>query len=90
MHYVYILKCSDNSFYTGITWNLNKRLTEHNSGSGCAFTKARRPVKLVYSEQFDDIKNAAKREKEIKGWSRKKKKVLIKELALKQQLKGLH
>ncbi|MFH0852700.1 MAG: GIY-YIG nuclease family protein [bacterium] len=80
MHYVYILKCCDNSFYTGITWDLKKRLLEHNFEDKCLFTKSRRPVKLVYSESYKDKFAAARREQEIKGWSRKKKERLINSL----------
>ena len=59
------------SFYTGITWNLEKRLAEHNSGMSLS-TKGKLPVKLVYTEKFVDKFEAAKREKEIKGWTRLK------------------
>lgn len=80
MYYVYILKCSDNSYYTGITWNLEKRLEEHNTENKCLFTKSRRPVKLIHSESYKDKSAAAKREKKLKGWSRKKKEKLISSL----------
>jgi len=74
----YILKCNDDSFYTGCTNNLNKRIKQHNeSKSGAHYTKLRRPVVLLYSEEFNTLKEARQREAEIKGWSRKKKIVLI-------------
>jgi putative endonuclease len=76
MYSVYIVQCKDNSFYTGITWNLTKRIAEHNFGK-VLFTKNRRPVRLVYQESFRTRKEAAKREKEIKGWRREKKERLF-------------
>jgi len=75
-HYLYIIRCSDNYLYTGITWNLQKRIKEHQDGSSL-IKKNRRPLKLVYAERYDRRENAAKREKEIKGWRREKKEKLI-------------
>jgi putative endonuclease len=75
-YFAYILECSDLSFYVGKTTNLERRLYEHNSGF-TPYTKNRKPVKLVYSERFDNLNDAIKREKEIKGWSRIKKINLI-------------
>ena len=77
-YFVYILKCSDNSFYTGITNNIEKRINEHQSGinSKC-YTHSRRPVKLVFYEEFQNPNEAISKEKQIKGWSRKKKQALI-------------
>lgn len=72
IYFVYILECSDGSFYTGITWNIEKRVIEHSNGLSLA-TKGKLPVKLVYREEFADRYQAAKREKEIKGWRREKK-----------------
>ncbi|MBM3251569.1 MAG: GIY-YIG nuclease family protein [Candidatus Omnitrophica bacterium] len=78
MWYVYIVRCSDGCLYTGITDNLEQRLHEHNSCKrGAKFIKYRRPVKLAYREPIEDKKQAAKREKEIKGWRREKKDALI-------------
>lgn len=74
--YVYILKCSDGTFYTGVTNNLTRRLQEHNSGSHCGYTSARLPVELFYYEEFDNPLIAINREKQIKGWSRAKKEAL--------------
>jgi len=73
MAYMYILECSDKSFYTGSTINLEKRLFEHQSGEGANYTKKRRPVKLIYFEECNNIADAFAREQQIKGWSRKKK-----------------
>ncbi len=77
-YYVYILKCSDESYYTGVTNNLERRLFEHNSGIIKGFTSSRLPVELVFAERFSDISDAIRFEKQIKGWSRKKKEALIK------------
>ena len=78
-YFVYILKCSDNSYYTGITNNIDRRLIEHkNGGDRKSYTFSRRPVELVYKESFQNPNNAIMWEKRIKGWSRKKKEALIK------------
>ncbi len=76
--YTYILLCSDGSYYTGSTYNLDKRLAEHQAGEGAQHTKNRLPVKLIYHEVFDRIDEAFYREKQIQGWSRIKKEALIK------------
>jgi putative endonuclease len=79
MMYVYILECSDRSFYTGVTNDIDRRVDEHQSGENKeAYTYSRRPVKLVYSEFFIDPTDAINFEKQIKGWTRKKKIALIK------------
>ena len=77
MPFMYILKCADGSYYTGGTWNLEKRLWEHQNGLGANHTKKRLPVKLVYCEVFDQMRDAYRREKQIQGWSRRKKQALI-------------
>lgn len=76
-YFVYILKCSDESYYTGVTNNLERRVFEHNSGMIKGFTSTRLPVKLVFAERFSDVNDAIKFEKQIKGWSRRKKEALI-------------
>jgi putative endonuclease len=77
-YFVYILKCKDDSFYTGITNNLERRLSEHNEGiDKYAYTYHRRPAELVWSEMFTDPIQAIMIEKKIKGWSRRKKQALI-------------
>lgn len=79
MHfYMYILKCSDGSLYTGSTNNLEMRLEEHRRGEGSNFTKRHLPVELLYTEEFSSIEKAFEREKQIQGWSRKKKEALVK------------
>ena len=74
---VYIVHCSDGSFYTGYTGNLEKRLAAHNNGKGAKYTASRRPVELVYRESFTDRFAAMKREYRIKCWPRSKKQALI-------------
>lgn len=73
MNYVYILKCSDNTLYTGWTNNLEKRIKAHNEGKGAKYTKGRLPVEIIYYEKFEDKKEAMKKEYEIKQLSRKEK-----------------
>lgn len=76
--FVYILKCSDNSYYIGVTNNLQRRLHEHNSGINKeCYTFNKRPLELVFHEYFDEPLKAIAFEKQIKGWSRKKKEALI-------------
>ncbi len=76
-NYTYILRCSDGTFYTGWTVNLEKRINTHNSGKGAKYTKTRLPVELVYFEEFSDRNAAQKREYEIKQMPRKEKEKLI-------------
>lgn len=75
--YTYILKCSDGSYYTGSTIDLERRLWQHQNAEGANYTKKRLPVELVYYEEYDRIDEAFYREKQIQGWSRKKKEALI-------------
>ena len=80
MYYLYILKCSDKSLYTGITTDLKRRIHEHNSSKlGAKFTAARRPVKLVYSKKFNNRSLASKAEAKIKKLTRIEKMELIKQ-----------
>ncbi len=79
-YYVYILKCNDKSYYTGITNNLEERIQQHQSGYvKTCYTFRRRPLELVYSIQMQDINQAIALEKQIKGWTRKKKEAFINE-----------
>ena len=75
--YVYILLCDDGSYYTGSSNNLEKRLKEHFAGEGANHTRKHKPIKLLYYEEFYKIDDAFYREKQIQGWSRKKKEALI-------------
>jgi predicted GIY-YIG superfamily endonuclease len=67
---VYILKCSDDSYYTGSTDNLEKRIREHHLGLFECYTLNRRPVKLIFSQEFQTREEALQNERKIKGWSR--------------------
>ena len=75
--FVYILKCSDGSYYTGHTDNLESRVAAHQQGLTDGYTYARRPVTLVFAEEFGDRADALEREQQIKRWSRKKKDAFI-------------
>ncbi|MDR0206866.1 MAG: GIY-YIG nuclease family protein [Bacteroidales bacterium] len=75
--YMYILECSNGCYYTGSTNNLERRFAEHQNGEGANYTKKHLPVKLVYFEEFYRIDEAYYREKQVQGWSRKKKEALI-------------
>ena len=76
---VYILRCSDNSLYTGITRQLERRLNEHNHDNklAAAYTRARRPVKLIHQETYADRSSASKREAEIKKMTKPEKEKLV-------------
>lgn len=79
MYFLYILQCSDKTFYTGITTNLDRRIKEHNNSKlGAKYTKVRRPVKLVYSKEFLNRSIASREESRIKNLSRLQKLNLIK------------
>jgi len=77
-YFVYILKCNDGSYYTGVTNNVEKRFFEHQEGliKDC-YTHNRRPLKVILVEEFYDVNDAIRREKQIKGWVRRKKEALI-------------
>jgi putative endonuclease len=75
--YLYIVRCRDDSLYTGITNDLEKRLADHNRGRGAKYTAARRPVELVYQESWPDRSAASRREAEVKKLSRVDKLSLI-------------
>ena len=78
LYSVYILRCQDDSYYTGVTNDVKRRVWEHQNGllKGC-YTRGRRPVALVYTASFNNVLDAIEFEKQIKGWSRKKKEALI-------------
>ena len=75
--YMYILLCNDGSYYTGSTTDLERRMQQHFSGEGANHTKKHPPVKLLYYEEFGRIDEAFYREKQVQGWSRRKKEALI-------------
>ena len=76
--YMYILKCSDGTYYTGSTKYIDIRIKQHNEGRGANYTKKRLPVELIYYEEYERIDHAFYREKQVQNWSRKKKEALIK------------
>jgi len=77
--WTYILECADGSFYVGSTVDLERRVSEHNLGVGAAYTRIRRrrPVQLVWSGEFDRVEDAFRFEKQVQGWSRRKRIALI-------------
>ncbi|HIP18527.1 MAG TPA: GIY-YIG nuclease family protein [Sulfurovum sp.] len=78
MYYVYIVKCADNTLYTGIATALERRIEEHNaSPKGAKYTRVRRPVELVYTEEYPDRSTASKREYEIKKKMTREEKLLL-------------
>ena len=77
MNYTYIVKCRDNTYYTGWTKDLDRRMKAHNSGTGAKYTRSRRPVRLVYYEAYRTKEEAMRREAAIKKLSRPQKERLI-------------
>ena len=75
--WVYILRCSDGSYYTGHTDNLEKRIAEHQAGEFPGYTSTRLPVELVFKQDFPTREEALAAEQQIKGWSRKKKEAMM-------------
>jgi len=75
--FMYILECSNGKYYTGSTVYLKNRIEQHQQGEGANFTRKHLPVKLAYFEEYERIDLAFNREKQIQGWSRKKKEALI-------------
>lgn len=75
--WVYIVRCSDDSYYCGSTTNLEERIHDHNTGRYDGYTSRRLPVELLWTEEFVDIRDATILERQIKGWSRKKKEALL-------------
>ena len=77
MPWTYIVECADGSFYVGSTWDLERRVSEHNEGVGAAYTKRRRPVVLVWAADFERVDEAYAYEKRLQGWRREKRIALI-------------
>jgi len=77
MWHVYIIKCADNTLYTGVTTDVSRRVKTHNVKSGGSYTRIRTPVKLVYQEPHPNQSSALKREAQIKRWTKQKKLALI-------------
>jgi predicted GIY-YIG superfamily endonuclease len=76
-HFIYIVRCSDGTLYTGYARDPQRRVEAHNGGRGARYTSGRRPVALIYSEQFQSLGEALRRETELKRWSRARKEALI-------------
>lgn len=85
MHFVYIARCADGSFYTGYARDLEARIIAHNAGRGARYTSGRRPVRLVYSEACTTLSAALKREYELKQWPRAKKQALVRKARSQQR-----
>jgi putative endonuclease len=77
MAWMYILECCDGSYYVGSTRNLELRFSQHENGKGSTYTSGRLPVKLVYWEEYDRVSDAFYREKQVQGWTRRKREALI-------------
>jgi len=77
MWFVYIILCSDNSYYIGTTDNIDRRFRDHQKGNGGAYTRSHKPLKVVYIEECINKSSALKRELQLKKWSRSKKAALI-------------
>ena len=73
MYFLYLLLCHDRSIYTGITTDVKRRFKEHQDGTGSKYTRARKAIKILYTEKFKTRSAASKREAEIKSWKRKEK-----------------
>ena len=78
-HYVYVLHCADDSLYVGETADLEARERDHNEGCGGSYTARRRPVRVIYAEEYRSKQDALKRERQIKRWSRHKKELLVRD-----------
>ncbi len=76
-YFTYLARCSDNTLYTGYCTDVSGREAKHNAGEGARYTRSRRPVKIVYWEEFQSRSEAMRRESQIKRWSRVKKELLI-------------
>ena len=76
-HYLYLARCNDDSLYTGTCLDLSEREAKHNDGTGAKYTRSRRPVKIVYHEEYATLSEARRREAEVKRWSKEKKEQLF-------------
>ena len=77
MAWMYIVECSDGSYYVGSTKDLEHRIAEHQEGLGAKYTSRRLPIKLVYCEEYERVDDAFYREKQVQGWRRAKREALI-------------
>lgn len=78
-HYCYLARCADDSLYAGTCLNVTEREAKHNDGTGAKYTRSRRPVKIVYSEEFDTLSDARKREAAVKKLSKERKEELVRQ-----------
>jgi len=74
---MYILECADGSYYVGSTKDIDRRLAQHSAGEAAAYTRTRRPVRVVYTEEYSRIDDAFAREKQVQNWGRAKREALI-------------
>ena len=88
-YYTYMVECSDGSYYTGYTTDLEKRVASHNAGAGAKCTKSRRPVRLIYSEKYETKHDAMSREMKIKQLTHQEKAALIYEGAFSRDIKNI-
>lgn len=75
-HYFYLARCADNTLYAGTCINRSEREAKHNDGTGAKYTRGRRPITFIYSEEFETLSDARKREAEVKKWTREQKEAL--------------
>ena len=76
-HYFYLARCNDGSLYAGTCIDVRRREDTHNKGDGAKYTRAKRPIKIIYTEQYSTLTEARRREVQVKGWVREKKEKLI-------------
>lgn len=79
-HYFYLARCADDSLYAGTAVDIKEREAKHNDGTGAKYTRSRGPVKIVYSEEFETLSEARKREAEVKKWTKEKKESLLEKM----------
>ena len=79
-HYFYPARCADGSLYAGTCIDVKAREARHNDGSGAKYTRSRRPVKIVYVEEFELLRDARRREMEVKGWGKGEKEGLLEDV----------
>ena len=77
MPYTYILECADGTYYVGSTFDLERRLVQHRTGEGAEYTRRRRPVRVVWTAEFNSVRDAYFLEKQIQGWGHAKRRALI-------------
>ncbi|MFC6285882.1 GIY-YIG nuclease family protein [Nocardioides sp. GCM10027113] len=77
MPFTYMLQCSDGTYYVGSTFDLDRRVAQHQNGEGAAYTRTRRPVRLVWVAEYDSIREAYLAEKQIQGWNHDKRRALV-------------